>query len=527
MKKKLLSLLLTIALVISLSACGLGEQKENQNSSEVTSQKDETDDSSKDDDKSGETQSEETDTQSGDTQSGNENEDEKKDTQSERNSSEDDSSDKSESDKNESDNNSDSGNGGTNSGTNDTGNNSGSGDSSNTGGGSGDAGNGSGESGGNSSSNSGSNSGNNSGSNSGSGNNSGAPITPIYIASFTAKENELADAVVAKIITSDMGDFERVKAIHDYLLMNVDYDYVNYKNDTIPMDSHRAIGALANKTAVCDGYAYAFKLLCLKVGVDCELVTGTSKGEGHAWNHVKVEGEWYNIDVTWDDPATVNGVQLAFDDHTGNSYEYFCIPDSIMNKDHDADDAKYTCTSPSLFERALKAGVPWDNAQYVASEKELISLLKTEAEKNNANPSFYIKASTTSGDISTFLSKCLSKAGIDYSSGYSIAYSTYFENTTDPETYYKFTISIANNGTVITHPVVSTMDELKSELLKARQAGQTNCLIYYYTNLIAWDNYDSACMKIIYAECSCYTGIGTYWPTDNAEIPQLSRFEFY
>jgi hypothetical protein len=364
-------------------------------------------------------------------------------------------------------------------------------------------------------------------------NNNGGSVSTNYIDSFTAKENELADVVIAQIITSGMGEFEKVKAIHDYLVMNVDYDYQNYLNNTIPMDSHKAIGALKNKIAVCDGYSYAFQILCLKVGVSCELVTGvakessTGKQIGHAWNQVKIEGKWYNMDVTWDDPATINGSILSFNDHSGCSYEYFCVPDSIIYTDHKADNAKYTCTSSSLFERALKTGVPWNSAKYVASETELINLLKTEAQKNNASPSFYIKASTIKGDTAVFFSKCMSKAGIDFTNGYSWENITYYKETTDPGTYYQFTLNLVTNGSVVTHPVVSTMAELKAELLKAYKAGQAAVYIYYDTSAITWDNNMEACYNIIHVETGQCTGVDRYWPTDSSDIPQLSRFTFY
>lgn len=271
--------------------------------------------------------------------------------------------------------------------------------------------------------------------------NTGSPVETVYVSAYTQEENQLADAVIAKIIRSSMGEFERVKAIHDYLLMNVDYDYQNLINNTIPAASHTAKGALTNKYAVCDGYSHAFQLLCSKIGISCEFVSGTSKGEAHAWNQVEIEGNWYNIDVTWDDPATVNDVTTTFHDHSANSYEYFCIPDSLMYKDHQTFNAPHKCTAPLLFERALKAGIPWENAPYITSINELVELIKKEVQKGNYTFSFYMKQNLLTGDMGTALMDCVSKAGVKFT-GVSWGTTTYFEGTANPGTFYKIDLTI-------------------------------------------------------------------------------------
>ena len=70
--------------------------------------------------------------------------------------------------------------------------------------------------------------------------------------------------------------------------------------------AHSAAGALLDGSAVCDGYAKAFKLLCDTRDIPCVIVTGmavqASSSEAHAWNYVQMEdGNWYAVDVTWDD----------------------------------------------------------------------------------------------------------------------------------------------------------------------------------------------------------------------------------
>ncbi len=105
------------------------------------------------------------------------------------------------------------------------------------------------------------------------------------------------DRIVSKALKAE-NDFEKEVIIHDMLCKTVTYDS-ELGSDVGAIYS--IYGALINGHAVCEGYARAFKLLCQSAGLECILVTGDSKGVGHLWNMVKLENEWYHVDVTWDD----------------------------------------------------------------------------------------------------------------------------------------------------------------------------------------------------------------------------------
>lgn len=148
---------------------------------------------------------------------------------------------------------------------------------------------------------------------------------------------QLIEGILAKIITPGMSDLQKVLAIHDYIINNTKYDYENYLNNTVPRQSHLAVGPLMYGVAVCDGYARAFKLLCEFVDVECVFVMGSSwLGGGHAWNQVKVGGKWYNIDVCWDDPDSSEPTL---------EYEDFLVSDERFYKNHVKDryTEYYTC----------------------------------------------------------------------------------------------------------------------------------------------------------------------------------------
>ena len=130
-----------------------------------------------------------------------------------------------------------------------------------------------------------------------------------------------ANRVVAEVITPGMSDYDRARALHDWLIYNANYDYSSNPHRT-------AAGVLVYGTGVCDSYARAYLMLCTIAGLDCMIITGdamTPDGWGaHAWNMVKLNGKWYHVDCTWDDPGT-GGYEY---------HEYFCVDDETLSKDH-------------------------------------------------------------------------------------------------------------------------------------------------------------------------------------------------
>lgn len=125
-----------------------------------------------------------------------------------------------------------------------------------------------------------------------------------------------AQRIISNLIDPSMTEFDKELAIHDYLVINIQYDRENYNAKTIPDVSHTAYGALINKIAVCDGYAQAANLLLNMVDVESKLVTGIA-GEFHQWNIVKIDGDYYYLDVTFDDL-----------DDGKISYKYFNLSDN-------------------------------------------------------------------------------------------------------------------------------------------------------------------------------------------------------
>lgn len=163
------------------------------------------------------------------------------------------------------------------------------------------------------------------------------------IISMREQLNEKADEIISAIIKPGMSDYQKELAIHDYIVRNARYDRDNYYKGTIPKLDYTAYGILVDGVGVCEGYAKAMTLLSSKAGIESIIVTGEAfsneqngSAENHAWNIVKIDGHYYQVDTTWDDYDYGNTVD----------YDYFNITDSQMAIDHTWDRSKYPqCTS--------------------------------------------------------------------------------------------------------------------------------------------------------------------------------------
>ena len=135
--------------------------------------------------------------------------------------------------------------------------------------------------------------------------------------------------IVRTVIRKGMSTREKVKAVHDWLVKHVKYDYNNYLRGRVPAVSHTSKGALLRGIAVCDGYSKAMQKIMKRLRIPCQVVIGRTKGGGHAWNRVKVDGRWLYVDVTFDDPI-VNGKNT----NTKPYYTYFLKTGKQMRKSH-------------------------------------------------------------------------------------------------------------------------------------------------------------------------------------------------
>lgn len=158
-------------------------------------------------------------------------------------------------------------------------------------------------------------------------------FTPGYI--YTESEiSEIQNAMeagfqeVSSLIPADASDYEKVRIVYTYVIDNTQYQASD--------DDQSIAGVFWKKEAVCAGYAGAVQYLLERIGVPCIYVDGSTQGstEGHAWNIVKLDGEYYYVDATnGDQPDFLNGNAAQLEKHKTIIYDYLCpFPEEYEKK---------------------------------------------------------------------------------------------------------------------------------------------------------------------------------------------------
>ena len=138
----------------------------------------------------------------------------------------------------------------------------------------------------------------------------------------------LIDGFGFNIFTSD---HTKIQTVYDYICQNVAYDYENLGDSSYTL-KYSAYAALIDKKAVCQGYANLFYRFMRELEIDCRTVTGKSKSQSHAWNIVKLDGAYYNVDTTWDAGAKKYNYFLKCTKH---------FTDHERNGEYSTDDFEY------------------------------------------------------------------------------------------------------------------------------------------------------------------------------------------
>lgn len=190
----------------------------------------------------------------------------------------------------------------------------------------------------------------------------GAAIFTYTISYFTTAEQEQqltqkVSEIMDKLALTGKTDYQKAKAVHDYICDNVTYDK--------SLSKYSAYDALCTGSAVCQGYAVSFYRLCKEAGLSVRIITGKGNGGAHAWNIVKIQddaraaGKYYNVDCTWDSQES------------GTLHLYFLVSeadfgDHVRNEEYNTSEfhAQYPMAESSYIDdSSLEAGLNKENPQ--------------------------------------------------------------------------------------------------------------------------------------------------------------------
>lgn len=167
------------------------------------------------------------------------------------------------------------------------------------------------------------------------------PVTEDEARYRIGRIQEITAPVISRL--SGCTDYDKVKGVYEYIINNTRY------SESIREQSCYSV--LAEGRGVCAGYSSAFSYLLNRLGVDSIHVSGLSRGENHAWNLVKVEGQWYQVDCTWGDPVTEDGSDML-------TYDYLLLTDGEMGRDHTiSDDVPYPACCSVEYNFYIREGL--------------------------------------------------------------------------------------------------------------------------------------------------------------------------
>lgn len=181
-------------------------------------------------------------------------------------------------------------------------------------------------------------------------------LRPQYNCSEKEKEKRETEILsstesILSELSTETDEYEKVKKVFEYLI-----DTIVYELDA--PDNQNIYSSLVNKRSVCAGYAKATQYLLQKSGITTLYVTGEIVNRGyHAWNIVKCNGDYYQVDTTFGDSNYTNlvrGEELELPSELSYNYAYLCCNDSVIYRDRAKDE---TLSVPSCTR--------WDNNYYI------------------------------------------------------------------------------------------------------------------------------------------------------------------
>lgn len=227
---------------------------------------------------------------------------------------------------------------------------------------------------------------------------------------------------IAEDVVNEAGKKEdlygKVMYLHDWITDKAVYnnDYSSTRNlagtDDIMIDGK----------GLCTAYARAFMYLCHKSGIECVMVNGRADNgygiEDHSWNKLKLDGKWYAMDVTWDDPVYATGTVVT---DSMRTYSYFCLSDKYMGKDHVLSDtfklASVECNSDDYSYASHNKLQEFDNVA------EAFEYFNMHADANYNEGVKRTEVCCTSNDVVIELFNFMARNRINTNHGYTYGYS--------------------------------------------------------------------------------------------------------
>ena len=154
------------------------------------------------------------------------------------------------------------------------------------------------------------------------------------------------ESLVRELGISGQSDYQKALAINQWLYTNVNYDYANLEDTTYTL-KFTDYAALIDKVAVCQGFALAFYRLALEAGLDARYIRSAEMN--HAWNIVRINGIYYELDSTWDSNIRQYYTDRGYSVPNGAVPEYFLRGSGWWLNNHTLDGQTYSTIGDQFY----------------------------------------------------------------------------------------------------------------------------------------------------------------------------------
>lgn len=196
--------------------------------------------------------------------------------------------------------------------------------------------------------------------------------------------SRIVDDFISNNMSHDMEDYEKIQAAYEFVLNSYKYQkHATNNNDFDNLLKERSIlSGLNGEGVVCDAYSMLFSKIMDSLGYENAIVTGTADGVSHAWNSVKINDKWYNIDTTWADMEVEEEIEELLKNNPDLDEEF--IRDFVEQKAQEKKDLYFLASDETLRETH-----EWDETKAPSApeayekEEEIIEDVEEEGDKED------------------------------------------------------------------------------------------------------------------------------------------------
>lgn len=258
---------------------------------------------------------------------------------------------------------------------------------------------------------------------------------------------------------TDVTTRDQIKVIHDYIVTNVKYD------TTMSQRVNAPYFALYEGKTICQGYAMLFyQMVKAQLGEDfpVRLISGDSTSGAHAWNLIQLDGVWYHVDVTWDDPIPDVAGKVR--------YDYYLVSSDFIKKDHFWEEG-------GLNGEEQPYPIPSNRKKDVGTGSIAITVLNDD-KKTPITEELSVKITDKSDKLVTSTGDTISVTDGTFTSASTLAKGTYYVTISNGKIDQTTEVKVGPKKATVKLIWESTLEGLKDTKAAIKKSGAITGIVY-------------------------------------------------